>query len=103
MFVVIMPPYEFEHDVLCTHVLHVCMTAVIMRPCMCVLYSELSTKLQDTLELIEESLDVALSKTCLSFDENHYAKLQSAYKLLAKTQVCPASCDRTLSQQAFSG
>jgi hypothetical protein len=50
-------------------------------------YSELSSKLQDTLVMIEESLDVALSKTCVKFDEAHYIKLQKAYKLLGKIQV----------------
>lgn len=50
-------------------------------------YSELSSKLQDTLEMIEEQLDVALSKTCSGFDVNHYEKVQNAYKLLGKTQV----------------
>ena len=50
-------------------------------------FSELSSKLQDTLEMIEESLDVALSKTCNGFDEKHYEKVQTAYKLLGKTQV----------------
>ena len=49
--------------------------------------SELSSKLQDTLEMTEESLDVALSKTCGNFDEKHYEKVQAAYKLLGKTQV----------------
>ena len=49
--------------------------------------SELSSKLQDTLEMIEEALDVALSKTCGGFDEKHYEKVQTAYRLLGKTQV----------------
>ncbi|XP_014777198.1 syndetin [Octopus bimaculoides] len=49
--------------------------------------SELNFKLQDTLELIEEQLDVALSKTCNSFDVAHYSKVQTAYRLLGKTQV----------------
>ena len=55
---------------------------------MCVLSSELSSKLQDTLELIEEQLDFALSKTCTKFDKAHYEKLQMAYTLLGKRQVC---------------
>jgi len=55
--------------------------------CVCVLYSELSSKLQDTLEMLEEQLDVALSKTCTSFDLAHYEKVQTAYRLLGKTQV----------------
>lgn len=49
--------------------------------------SELSSKLQDTLEMIEEQLDVALSKTCNNFDTKHYEKVQTAYRLLGKTQV----------------
>ncbi|XP_041104827.1 syndetin isoform X3 [Polyodon spathula] len=49
--------------------------------------SELNSKLQDTLEQIEEQLDVALSKTCKSFDINHYTKVQQAYTLLGKTQT----------------
>jgi len=49
--------------------------------------SELSSKLQDTLDVIEESLDVALSRTCHNFDEKHYEKVQTAYRLLGKTQV----------------
>ena len=38
--------------------------------------------------MIEEQLDVALSKTCSNFDVVHYEKVQKAYKLLNKTQVC---------------
>uniref|UniRef100_A0A673HB07 Syndetin-like n=1 Tax=Sinocyclocheilus rhinocerous TaxID=307959 RepID=A0A673HB07_9TELE len=49
--------------------------------------SELNSKLQDTLEQIEEQLDVALSKTCKHFDVSHYTKVQLAYKLLGKTQT----------------
>uniref|UniRef100_A0A3B3R6J5 VPS50 subunit of EARP/GARPII complex n=1 Tax=Paramormyrops kingsleyae TaxID=1676925 RepID=A0A3B3R6J5_9TELE len=49
--------------------------------------SELNSKLQDTLEQIEEQLDVALSKTCKHFDVTHYNKVQLAYALLGKTQV----------------
>ncbi|XP_059150713.1 syndetin-like isoform X2 [Physella acuta] len=49
--------------------------------------SELSSKLQDTLEMIEEQLDVALSKTCAGFDQLHYQKVQRAYKQLGKTQT----------------
>jgi len=48
----------------------------------------LNSKLQDTLVMIEEQLDVALSKTCSNFDIVHYEKVQKAYKLLNKTQVC---------------
>ncbi|XP_075900528.1 syndetin isoform X2 [Nelusetta ayraudi] len=49
--------------------------------------SELNSKLQDTLEQIEEQLDVALSKTCKHFDMSHYTKVQLAYTLLGKTQT----------------
>ncbi|XP_063755616.1 syndetin isoform X2 [Eleginops maclovinus] len=49
--------------------------------------SELNSKLQDTLEQIEEQLDVALSKTCKNFDVAHYTKVQLAYTLLGKTQT----------------
>uniref|UniRef100_A0A672M1J9 VPS50 subunit of EARP/GARPII complex n=1 Tax=Sinocyclocheilus grahami TaxID=75366 RepID=A0A672M1J9_SINGR len=49
--------------------------------------SELNSKLQDTLEQIEEQLDVALSKTCKHFDVSHYTKVHLAYKLLGKTQT----------------
>ncbi|XP_037692605.1 syndetin isoform X1 [Choloepus didactylus] len=49
--------------------------------------SELNSKLQDTLEQIEEQLDVALSKICKYFDINHYTKVQQAYRLLGKTQT----------------
>ncbi|MED6273944.1 Syndetin, partial [Characodon lateralis] len=48
---------------------------------------ELNSKLQDTLEQIEEQLDVALSKTCKHFDVLHYTKVQKAYTLLGKTQT----------------
>ncbi|XP_022109307.1 syndetin-like [Acanthaster planci] len=49
--------------------------------------SELSSKLQDTLEMIEEQLDQALAKTCMNFDVKHYEKVQTAYTLLGKTQT----------------
>ncbi|GIY34880.1 hypothetical protein CDAR_389061 [Caerostris darwini] len=49
--------------------------------------SELNTKLQDTLVMTEEQLDVALSKVCSDFDRIHYEKLQEAYSLLGKTQT----------------
>ncbi|XP_033847411.1 syndetin [Periophthalmus magnuspinnatus] len=49
--------------------------------------SELNSKLQDTLEQIEEQLDVALSKTCKHFEVVHYTKVQRAYSLLGKTQM----------------
>nr|CAB3228148.1 coiled-coil domain-containing protein 132 [Phallusia mammillata] len=47
---------------------------------------DLSSKLQDTVEQIEEQVDVALSKSCKSFDKSSYTKLQMAYHLLGKTQ-----------------
>ena len=50
--------------------------------------SELNSKLQDTLEMIDESMDVALSKTCVNFDEAYYSRIQTAYRLLGKTQAC---------------
>ncbi|CAG2107981.1 unnamed protein product [Medioppia subpectinata] len=49
--------------------------------------SELNTKLQDTLEMTEEQIDVALSKMCLTFNRQLYHKLMSAYNLLGKTQT----------------
>ncbi|XP_040208270.1 syndetin isoform X1 [Rana temporaria] len=49
--------------------------------------SDLNSKLQDTLEQIEEQLDVALSKICKNFDFAHYTKVQQAYRLLGKTQT----------------
>ncbi|KAH0503626.1 Syndetin [Microtus ochrogaster] len=43
-------------------------------------------------EMLEEQLDVALSKICKNFDINHYTKVQQAYRLLGKTQhVTPDS------------
>ena len=49
---------------------------------------QLSVKLQDTLEIAEESLDVALSKVCVDFDQDRYQLLVEAYALLGagKTQ-----------------
>ncbi|RWS09903.1 syndetin-like protein, partial [Dinothrombium tinctorium] len=48
--------------------------------------SELSAKLQDTLEMTEEQIDGTLSKICTAFNSETYSKLQTAYKLLGKTQ-----------------
>jgi hypothetical protein len=45
---------------------------------------QFSLKLQDTLELAEEQLDVALSKVCIDFKDQVYGRLQEAYKLLGK-------------------
>ena len=50
-------------------------------------YSELSHKLQDKLDMIDEALDVALSKTCCGFDVDYYSRIQQAYRLLGKSQV----------------
>jgi len=54
--------------------------------------SELNSKLQDTLEMIDESMDVALSKTCGNFDDAYYSRIQTAYQLLGKTQACRHLC-----------
>nr|XP_039271355.1 syndetin-like [Styela clava] len=48
---------------------------------------DLSSKLQDTIEQIEEQIDVALSKMCNHFDSEMYEKLQVGYKLLGKRQT----------------
>uniref|UniRef100_A0A8C4HF58 VPS50 EARP/GARPII complex subunit n=1 Tax=Dicentrarchus labrax TaxID=13489 RepID=A0A8C4HF58_DICLA len=61
------------------------LTALTFKHYSCI--SELNSKLQDTLEQIEEQLDVALSKTCKHFDVSHYTKVQLAYTLLGKTQT----------------
>ncbi|KAK3932845.1 Syndetin [Frankliniella fusca] len=47
----------------------------------------LSSKLQDTLVMTEEQLDVALGKICEKFDETLYGQLQAAYAQLGKTQA----------------
>lgn len=49
--------------------------------------SELNNKLQDTLEMTEEQIDVALSKMCTTFNRHLYLKLMNAYNLLGKTQT----------------
>ncbi|KAK8386041.1 hypothetical protein O3P69_010636 [Scylla paramamosain] len=49
--------------------------------------SELSTKLQDTLEVAEEQLDQALARVAANFNVRSYEKLQTAYGLLGKTQT----------------
>ncbi|KAL1487430.1 hypothetical protein MTO96_030957, partial [Rhipicephalus appendiculatus] len=48
---------------------------------------QLSAKLQETLEMTEEQLDVALSRLCVHFDNDHYCRLDAAYRLLGKTQM----------------
>lgn len=47
----------------------------------------LTQRLQDTLDLAEEQLDVVLASICYNFDEDTFSKLQRAYTLLNKTQV----------------
>lgn len=49
--------------------------------------SELSTKLQDTLEVAEEQLDQGLARVAANFNVRSYEKLQTAYGLLGKTQT----------------
>ena len=49
--------------------------------------SDLNIKLQDTLEMTEEQIDVALSKMCLTFNRDQYLKLMCAYNLLGRTQT----------------
>ena len=55
----------------------------------------LSVKLQDTLEMAEESLDVALSKVCVDFNEDRYRLLVEAYALLGKGKT-QSSMDQLL-------
>ena len=49
--------------------------------------AELGAKLQDTLVLIEEGLDVALSRVPARFDAQLFAKWQKSYALLGKTET----------------
>ncbi|CAF4550005.1 unnamed protein product [Rotaria sp. Silwood1] len=46
---------------------------------------DLSTKLQDTLDFIEESIDVTLAKLCSNFNPHTYQRLLNAYRLLGKS------------------
>ncbi|CAF0983402.1 unnamed protein product [Adineta steineri] len=46
---------------------------------------DLSTKLQDTLDFIEESIDVTLAKLCSYFNPHTYQRLLNAYRLLGKS------------------
>lgn len=48
---------------------------------------QLAAKLQDTLDLTEEHLDVALSKVCIDFNPLMYERIHQAYCLLGKTQI----------------
>ena len=48
---------------------------------------QLASKLQDTLEMMEERLDVALAKVCVDFTPTLYDRLCAAFALLGKTQT----------------
>jgi len=75
--------------VLCSDLSCIVIVCVLLciATCVCLSRSELSSKLQDTLEMIDESMDVALSKICCHFDNDYYTRIQTAYRLLGKTQV----------------
>ena len=47
--------------------------------------SDLSSKLQDTLVFIEESMDVTLAKLCSDFHSHIYQRLLNAYRLLGQS------------------
>lgn len=47
----------------------------------------LSRKLQDTLVMAEEQLDVALTKICFEFNGDVYSRLQAAYSQLGKRRI----------------
>ena len=49
------------------------------------LFRDLSNKLQDTLDFIEESMDVTLAKLCSYFNSHTYQRLLNAYHLLGKS------------------
>ncbi|XP_034838133.1 syndetin [Maniola hyperantus] len=49
--------------------------------------ADLSTRLQDTLDMTEEKLDSVLASLCHNFDEEVFKKLKKAYDLLGKTQA----------------
>ncbi|XP_023952363.2 syndetin [Bicyclus anynana] len=49
--------------------------------------ADLSTRLQDTLDMTEEKLDSVLASICHNFDEDVFKKLKKAYDLLGKTQA----------------
>jgi hypothetical protein len=51
----------------------------------CFFFRDLSTKLQDTLDFIEESIDVTLAKLCSNFNSHIYQRLLNAYRLLGKS------------------
>lgn len=49
--------------------------------------ADLTSRLQDTLDMTEEKLDSVLSNICYNFDEKTFRKLRKAYSLLGKTQA----------------
>lgn len=49
--------------------------------------ADLSSRLQDTLDMTEERLDSVLSGVCYHFDAEVFGKLKRAYDLLGKTQA----------------
>ena len=49
--------------------------------------SDISSRLQDTLDMAEEQLDVGLEKCCIQFDAALYSKLYHATMLLGKQDV----------------
>lgn len=51
----------------------------------CVCSRDLSSKLQDTLVFIEESMDVTLAKLCSDFHSHIYQRLLNAYRLLGQS------------------
>lgn len=48
---------------------------------------ELGSKLNDTIEMIGEQVDTVMSKMCLSYDSNTYAKLQKTYVLMDRSEI----------------
>lgn len=53
--------------------------------CAFAFHRDLSSKLQDTLDFIEESMDVTLAKLCSHFHSHIYQRLLNAYRLLGKS------------------
>jgi len=49
--------------------------------------NELGLKLNDTIELIGEQVDVVLSSMCLFYDETTYSKLQASYVLMDRSEI----------------
>lgn len=67
---------------------------------------DISSKIQELLELIEEHIDASLSKMCHYFNYDTYASLQKAYRLMGKTQTSMDSLcmhfATAISDKAFS-